>query len=137
MGNVLVLLNIHGCDLQEATKQWITKTLVNNPKQELQRDYEWTKVSSDMKNTTTYEKLTSDNGKRTIFLIKMALSKSASKANIQVEVWKSQNKQRKIPMRTKSKLTLTHLIIEKRNLEEIQILKITIKILHSSCKSFI
>ena len=39
-------------------------------------------------------------------------------------------------MRTKSKLTLTHLI-EKRNLEEIQILKITIKILHSSCKSFI
>ena len=26
-------------------------------------------------------------------------------------------------MRTKSKLTLTHLIIEKRNLEEIQILK--------------
>ena len=58
--------------------QWITKTLVNNPKQELQRDYEWTKVSSDMKNTITYEKLTSDNGKRTIFLIKMALSKSAS-----------------------------------------------------------
>ena len=33
-------------------------------------------------------------------------------------------------MRTKSKLTLTHLIIEKRNLEEIQILKITIKILY-------
>ena len=42
-----------------------------------------------------------------------------------------------MPMRTKSKLTLTHLVIEKRNLEEIQILKITIKILHSSCKSFI
>ena len=41
-----------------------------------------------------------------------------------------------MPMRTKSKLTLTHLVIEKRNLEEIQILKITIKILHSSCKSF-
>ena len=35
-------------------------------------------------------------------------------------------------MRTKSKLTLTQLIIEKRNLEEIQILKMTIKILHSS-----
>ena len=33
-------------------------------------------------------------------------------------------------MRTKSKLALTHLIIEKRNLEEIQILKITIKILY-------
>ena len=42
-----------------------------------------------------------------------------------------------MPIRTKSKLTLAHLIIEKRNLEEIQILKITIKILHSSCKSFI
>ena len=40
-------------------------------------------------------------------------------------------------MRTKSKLTLTHLITEKRNIDEIQILKITIKILHSSCKSFI
>ena len=40
-------------------------------------------------------------------------------------------------MRTKSKLTLTHLIIEKRNLEEMQILKTTIKIPHSSCKSFI
>ena len=40
-------------------------------------------------------------------------------------------------MRTKSKLTLTHLVIEKRNLEEIQILKITIEILHSSFKSFI
>ena len=38
-------------------------------------------------------------------------------------------------MRTKSKLTLTHLVIEKRNLEEIQILKITIKILHSSGKT--
>ena len=47
-----------------------------------------------MKNTTTYEKLTSDNGKRTIFLIKMALSKSASYANLQVEVWKSQNKKK-------------------------------------------
>ena len=35
-------------------------------------------------------------------------------------------------MRTKSKITLTQLIIEKRNLEEIQILKMTIKILHSS-----
>ena len=70
-------------------------------------------------------------------LINMALSKSASYANLQVEVWKSQNKKRKMPMRTKSKLTLTHLVIEKRNLEEIQILKITIKILHSSCKSFI
>ena len=34
-----------------------------------------------------------------------------------------------MPMRTKSKLTLTHLVIEKRNLEEIQILKVTIKIL--------
>ena len=56
--------------------EYITKTLVNKPKQELQRDYEWTKVSSDMKNRTTYE--TSDNGKRTIFLIKMALSKSTS-----------------------------------------------------------
>ena len=67
--------------IQEATKQWISKTLVNKPKQELQRDYEWTKVSSDMKNATNYEKQTSDNGKRTIFLIKMAmmvLSKSAS-----------------------------------------------------------
>ena len=42
-----------------------------------------------------------------------------------------------MPMRTKSKLTLTHIVIEKRNLEEIQILKITIKIHHSSCKSFI
>ena len=40
-------------------------------------------------------------------------------------------------MRTKSKLTLTHLITEKRNIEEIQTLEITIKILHSSCKSFI
>ena len=120
MGNVLVLLNLHGCDLQEATSQYITKTLVNKPKKELQRDYEWTKASSDMKNTSTYEKLTSDNGKRTIFPIKMAMmafSKSASEANIQVEIWKSQNKQRKIPMRTKSKLTLTHLIhvIETRN----------------------
>ena len=94
MGNVLVSLNLHGCDLQEATNRWIIKTLVNKPKQELQRDYEWTKVSSDMKNTTTYEKLTSDNGKRTIFLIKMALSKSASYANLQVEVWKSQNKKK-------------------------------------------
>ena len=79
-----------------------------------------------------YEKLTSDNGKRTIFLIKIALSKSASYANLQLKVWKSQNKKRKMPMRTKSKLTLTQLIIEKRNLEEIQILKMTIKILHSS-----
>ena len=34
--------------------QWITKTLVNDPKQELQRDYEWNNVSSDMKNTITY-----------------------------------------------------------------------------------
>ena len=42
-----------------------------------------------------------------------------------------------MPMRTKSKLTLTHLVIEKRNLEEIQILKITIEKLHSSFKSFI
>ena len=40
-------------------------------------------------------------------------------------------------MRTKSKLALTHLITEKRNIDEIQILKTTIKILHSSCKSFI
>ena len=40
-------------------------------------------------------------------------------------------------MRTKSKLTLTHLVIEKLNLEEIRILKVTIKILHSSCKSVI
>ena len=38
-------------------------------------------------------------------------------------------------MRTKSKLTLTHLITEKRNIEEIQILKITIKILQSSGKT--
>ena len=36
--------------------EYITKTLVNKPKQELQRDYEWTKVSSDMKNTITYMK---------------------------------------------------------------------------------
>ena len=71
MGNVLVLLNLHDCDLQEASNQWASKTLVNKPKQELQRDYEWTKVSSDMKNTTTYEP--SDNGKRTIFLFKMAM----------------------------------------------------------------
>ena len=81
MGNVLVLLNLNGCDLEEATKQWITKKLVNKPKQEFQQDYEWAKVSYDMKNTTTYEKLTSDNDERTIFLIKMAmmaLSKSAS-----------------------------------------------------------
>ena len=61
MGNVLVLLNLHNCDLQEATKQWITKTLVNKPKHELQQDYEWTKVSSDMKNTTTYEKQWQEN----------------------------------------------------------------------------
>ena len=33
-------LNLHGCDLQEATSQYITKTLVNKPKKELQRDYE-------------------------------------------------------------------------------------------------
>ena len=38
-------------------------------------------------------------------------------------------------MRTKSKLTLAHLITEKRNIEEIQILKITIKILQSSGKT--
>ena len=60
--------------LPEATNQWITKTLVNKPRQELQGDL-WTKVSSNINrlctvppplinNTTTYEKLTSDNGKR-------------------------------------------------------------------------
>ena len=36
----------------------------------------------------------------------------------QVQVWKSQDQNKKMPMRTKCKLTLTHLIIEKRNLEE-------------------
>ena len=46
------------------------------------------------KHDYVYEKLTSDHGKRTIFLIKMALSKSASYANLQVEVWKSQNKKK-------------------------------------------
>ena len=81
------------------------------------------------KHDYVYEKLTSDHGKRTIFLIKMVLSKSASYANLQVEVWNHKIKKRKMPMHTKSKLTLTHLVIEKRNLEEIQILKVTIKIL--------
>ena len=38
MGNVLVLLKLHGCDRQEATNQSKTKSLVNKPKQELQRD---------------------------------------------------------------------------------------------------
>ena len=133
MGNILVLLNLHGCDLQEATSQYITKTLVNKPKQELQRDYEWTKVSSDMKNTTTYKKLTSDNGKRTIFLIKICELSKHSSRSLKITKLKKENAY----MRTKSKLTLTHLITEKRNIDEIQILKITIKILHSSCKSFI
>ena len=68
------------------------------------------------KHDYVYEKLTSDHGKRTIFLIKMALSKSVSYANLQVEVWKSQNKKKENAyMRTKSKLTLTQLVIEKRN----------------------
>ena len=62
MGNVLVLLNLHGCDRQEATNQWKPKALLNKPKQELQRNL-WTKV-----NTTTYEILISDNDKRRIFL---------------------------------------------------------------------
>ena len=38
VGNVLVFLNLHGCDQQKATNRWKTKTLVNKPKQELQRD---------------------------------------------------------------------------------------------------
>ena len=65
MGNVLVLVHLHRCDWQEATNQWKTKTLVNKPKQELQRDL-WTNVSSNITNTTAYEKLTSDNGKQRI-----------------------------------------------------------------------
>ena len=36
MGNVLVLLNLHGCDRQEATDQGKSKMLVNKPKEELQ-----------------------------------------------------------------------------------------------------
>ena len=36
VGNVLVLLNLHGCDRQEATDQGKSKMLVNKPKQELQ-----------------------------------------------------------------------------------------------------
>ena len=67
MGNVLVLLNLHGCDLQEGTNQWKPKALLNKPKQELQRNL-WTKVSTNITNTTTYEILISDNGKRRIFL---------------------------------------------------------------------
>ena len=73
----------------EKLKRWLT-----NPNRNFKETNEWTKVSSDTKNTTTYENLTSDNGKRTIFLIKMALSKSASYANLQVEVWKSQNRKK-------------------------------------------
>ena len=49
------------------------------------------------KHDYVYEKLTSDHGKRTIFLIKiskMALRKSAIYANLQVEVWKLQNKRK-------------------------------------------
>ena len=66
VGSVLVQLNVHGYDRQEATDQWKAKMLVKKPKQELQLDL-WTKVT----NTTTYslyEKLTSDNDKRRIFL---------------------------------------------------------------------
>ena len=65
MGNVLVLLHLHLCDRQEATNQWKTKKLVNKPKQELQRDL-WTNVSTNITNTTTCEKLRSDNGKQRI-----------------------------------------------------------------------
>ena len=65
MGNVLVLLHLHRCDRQEATNQWKTKKLVNKPKQELQRDL-WTNVSTNITNTTTCEKLRSDNGKQRI-----------------------------------------------------------------------
>ena len=36
VGNVLVLLNLHGCDRQEARDQGKSKMLVNKPKQELQ-----------------------------------------------------------------------------------------------------
>ena len=67
VGNVLVLLNRHGCDRQEATNQRKPKALLNKPKQELQRNL-WTKVSTNITNTTTYEILISDNGKRRIFL---------------------------------------------------------------------
>ena len=66
-GNVLVLLNRHGYDRQEATNQWKPKPLLNKPKQELQRNL-WTKVSTNITNTTAHEKLMSDNGKRRIFL---------------------------------------------------------------------
>ena len=34
----LYYCNLHGYDLQGATNQWKTKTLVNNDKRELQRD---------------------------------------------------------------------------------------------------
>ena len=37
VGNVLVLLSLHGCNRQEATNQE-TNTLVNKPKLELPRD---------------------------------------------------------------------------------------------------
>ena len=67
VGNVLVLLNRHGYDRQEATNQWKPKPLLNKPKQELQRNL-WTKVSTNITNTTAHEKLMSDNGKRRIFL---------------------------------------------------------------------
>ena len=52
-------------------------------------------VSSDMTNTTTNEKLTSVNGKRTI----LALSKSESEAKIQVKV-KAEDQHRKTLMWT-------------------------------------
>ena len=70
VGNVLVLLHLHRCDRQEATDQWKTKKLVDKPKQQLQRDL-WTNVSTNITNTTIYQKLRSDNDKQRIS--KMAL----------------------------------------------------------------
>ena len=64
VGNVLVQLNVHGYDRQEATNQWKTKP---EPKQELQRDL-WTKVNCNIANTTNCEKLASGSGKRKLFL---------------------------------------------------------------------
>jgi len=50
-----------------------------------------------MTNTTTYEKLTSDNGKQRIFLKWHKVSKFPNKAKIQVQV-KTKDQNRKTPI---------------------------------------
>ena len=94
------------------TNRWKNLILVHKPKQELQRDQS-TNVSSNITNTTIYEKLRSDNSNQEYSWNSVKYKKVRKLSQHSSTSKNKRSNPRKIRMCTKSRLTLTYLMKQK------------------------